>query len=162
MNRIRSAEQPGQCRVVLPVTRQQVLAWASSAVLPAILLTACSSGLAASPPARTLDKTQRDELTWLVWSSDSGTRKDAYDAMVARFNQNFPNVTVTRIAGGEDPFSKLITMLAGNQRLDLIGTRPDWLPAYEADTGPKPLQDLRTYLRKDASVVKESDHAPGI
>jgi multiple sugar transport system substrate-binding protein len=124
---------------------------------------ACGTGAGTpAPPAKTLDTSQKDGMTGLVWSSDGAGRKDAYDAMVARFNQQFPNVTVNRIAGGSNTFPQLITMLAGDQRVDIVGTRPDWLPAYEYDSGPKPLQNLRTYMKTDSSVVKESDHVPGI
>lgn len=114
----------------------------------------------AAPAARPVDRSQKDELTWLVWSSDGGARKEAYDAMVRRFTEQFPHVTVTRIAGGGETFEKLITMLASDTRVDITGTRPDYLPAYME--GPKPLQSLRDFLKKDSAVVKESDHAEGI
>src|SRR5262245_10459401 len=47
----------------------------------------------------TLDAAQKDELIWLVWSSDGGARKQAYDLMVGRFRERFPGVAVTRVAG---------------------------------------------------------------
>ncbi|HEX2037339.1 MAG TPA: extracellular solute-binding protein, partial [Chloroflexota bacterium] len=112
------------------------------------------------PAPRALDKTQKDELTWLVWSSDSGLRKDAYDAMARRFTEQFPNVAVTRIAGGGETLEKLITMMASDTRVDVVGTRPDYLAAYME--GPRPLQDLRAFLRQDGSVIKEGDHIEGI
>ncbi|MGH2367444.1 MAG: ABC transporter substrate-binding protein, partial [Chloroflexota bacterium] len=117
-------------------------------------------GPSAGSTARPLDKDQKDEMTWLVWSSDSGLRKQAYDEMVTRFNEQFPNVTVTRIAGGGETLEKLVTMMASDTRVDIVGTRPDYLAAYME--GPKPLQDLRSFLKKDSSVVKESDHIEGI
>ncbi len=123
---------------------------------------ACGVGSgAATPPApKPLDKNQKDELTWLVWSSDSGLRKEAYDAMVKRFNEQFPNVTVTRVAGGGQTLEKMITMMTSDTRVDIVGTRPDYLNAYME--GPKPLQDLRQFIKKDSTVVKDADHVEGI
>lgn len=116
----------------------------------------------AAPPAqpKALDKAQKDELTWLVWSSDSTTRKDAYDAMAKRFNDQFPNVTVTRIAGGSENLEKLVTLMASDSRVDIVGTRPDYLASYVE--GPNPFKPLRDFLKKDSSVVKEGDHIEGV
>ena len=67
---------------------------------------------------------------------DATTRKEAYDLMVKRFNEQFPSVTVTRIAGGAETLDKLITMMASDTRADIVGTRPDYLASYME--GPKP------------------------
>ena len=119
-----------------------------------------SSGNTAQPAPRALDKSQRDELLWVVWSSDGGLRKEAYDSMVKRFNEQFPNVTVTRVAGGGETLEKLTTLFASDTRVDIVGTRPDALPSYMQ--GLNPLQDLKQFTRKDGSVVKESDHIQGV
>jgi ABC-type glycerol-3-phosphate transport system substrate-binding protein len=76
-----------------------------------------------------------------------------------RFNEQFPNVTLQRIDMGAEPLEKITTIMAGGERIDLCGTRPDLLASFVE--GPNPLQDLRTYLKRDTSVVKESDHAEG-
>ena len=139
-------------------TRRRHLAFVATA--GAALAAACGSESASMQPARPLDKTQKDELTWLVWSSDGASRKEAYDAMVKRFSQEFPNVTVTRIAGGGETFEKLVTMMASDTRVDVVGTRPDYMAAYME--GPRPLQNLGAFTKKDTSVVKEKDHAEGV
>ena len=110
--------------------------------------------------SRPLDKSQKDELTWLVWSSDGGLRKEAYDAMVRCFNEQLPNVAVNRIAGGGETLEKLITMMASDTRVDVVGTRPDYIAAYME--GPRPLQDLRQFVKRDSSVIKDTDHVEGI
>jgi multiple sugar transport system substrate-binding protein len=140
-----------------PLTRRGSLGAAALAAVP-VLAAACG-GESAQPAPRVLDKTQKDEMTWLVWSSDGATRKEAYDAMAKRFNEQFPNVTVTRIAGGSDTLPKLITMMASDTRVDVVGTRPDYMAAYME--GPKPLQNLGAFTKKD-NLVKEKDHAEGV
>src|SRR5687767_10833415 len=113
-----------------------------AALAASIPVVAAACGTATEAP-KILDKTQRDELTWLVWSSDGASRKEAYDLMVKRFTAQFPNVTVNRIAGGGETFEKLITMMASDTRVDIVGTRPDYMAAYME--GPKPLQNLNTF-----------------
>jgi len=140
------------------MTRRAHLA-AFTTALATPLLAACGAGTATEAP-RALDRTQRDELTWVVWSSDGGTRKEAYDAMVKRFTEQFPSVTVTRIAGGGETLEKLITMMASDTRVDVVGTRPDFLAAYME--GPKPLQSMSPFAKKDSAVIKEKDHAEGV
>jgi ABC-type glycerol-3-phosphate transport system substrate-binding protein len=114
--------------------------------------------------ARPLDRNQQDELTWLIWSSDSGARKAGYDAMVARFREKFPNVTVTRVVGSggglQATMLKLIAMLAADERVDLAGTREDYLPTYVERMNP--MLDLRRFMSADRSVIKEGDHPEGI
>ncbi|HVG97817.1 MAG TPA: extracellular solute-binding protein [Chloroflexota bacterium] len=142
-------------------TRRQHLALFAPAAAGAALSAACGGAApAAGQPPKPLDKTQKDELTWVVWSSDGGTRKEAHDAMVKRFAEQFPNVTVTRIAGGADTLPKLITMLASDTRVDVVGTRPDYMAAYME--GPKPLQSLSAFTKRDSSVIKEKDHVEGV
>ena len=102
---------------------------------------------------------QKDELTWLIIYGDYSPRKDAYDAMQRRFNEGFPNVTLQRIDMGAEPLEKITTMMAGGERIDLSGTRPDLLASFVE--GPNPLRDQREYLKRDTATVKESDHAEG-
>src|SRR6266496_2794497 len=140
-------------------TRRQQLALIAAA--STTLAAACRGrGSSTEQVSRPLDKAQKDALTWLVWSSDGASRKEAYDAMVKRFGAEFPNVAVTRIAGGGETFEKLITMLASDTRVDVVGTRPDYMAAYME--GPKPLQSHGATTKKDTSVVKEKDHAEGV
>lgn len=120
---------------------------------------ACVPGGANSGQSRALDKTQRDDLTWLIIYGDYSPRKDAYDAMQGRFNEQFPNVTLQRIDLGAEPLVKVTTLMAGGERVDICGTRPDLLASFVE--GPSLLKDIREYLRKDSTVVKESDHVEG-
>ena len=140
------------------LSRRAHLGALTAATVP-VLAAACGAGTA-TPAPKALDKTQKDELTWVVWSSDGGTRKQAYDAMVSRFSEQFPNVTVTRIAGGGETLEKLITMMASDTRVDVVGTRPDYLAAYME--GPKPLQSLNPFARKDSATINPKDHAEGV
>lgn len=140
-------------------SRRTHLAALTASFATPVFAAACGSSAATVAP-KALDGAQRDELTWVVWSSDSGARKEAYDAMAKRFNEQFPNVTVTRIAGGAETLEKLITMMASDTRVDIVGTRPDYLAAYME--GPKPLQSLSPFAKRDAAAVNPSDHAEGI
>ena len=142
------------------VSRRALVAAAASTIPAVAALAAGGTGTRATEAPKALDRTQKDELTWVVWSSDSATRKEAYDAMVKRFNEQFPSVTVTRIAGGAETLEKLITMLASDTRVDVVGTRPDYLAAYME--GPKPLQSLAPFARKDSATINVKDHAEGI
>jgi multiple sugar transport system substrate-binding protein len=139
-------------------TRRRVIGL-TAATLASIPALACGSG-AANPAPRALDKSQRDQMTWLVWSSDAGARKEAYDKMQQRFAEQFPNVTVDRIAGGAETMPKLTTLMASDTRVDIVGTRPDWLATYVE--GLNPLQNLRDFMKRDSSVIKESDHSEGL
>jgi len=139
------------------MTRRKHLAALLSTV--PVLAAACGTSTATEAP-KTLDKTQRDEMTWLVWSSDSASRKEAYDSMVKRFTAQFPNVSVNRIAGGGETFEKIVTMMASDTRVDIVGTRPDYMATYME--GPKPLQSISPFAKKDPSVIKEKDHAEGV
>lgn len=140
-------------------SRRMHLAALSASIATPVFAAACGSSVATVAP-KALDGAQRDELTWVVWSSDAGARKEAYDAMAKRFNEQFPNVTVTRIAGGAETLEKLITMMASDTRVDVVGTRPDYLAAYME--GPKPLQSLSPFAKRDSAAVNPSDHAEGI
>jgi multiple sugar transport system substrate-binding protein len=147
------------------LTRRRIL-FSGTAVVGLGLAAACGSsgGDAGAPAARPLDKNQKDDLVWLVWSSDSGARKAAYDLMVKRFNAQFPNVTVTRLVGSggglQITLLKLTAMLAAGERVDVVGTREDFLPTYVERMNP--LRDLRPFMAVDRTVVKESDHPEGI
>src|SRR5919198_4150214 len=139
------------------------LAVAAASVLGA----ACQPRSAQAPrqpaAAPTIDKQQQDHLVWFIWSSNTGARGQAYNTMTQRFNEQFPNVTVEQITGGGDlktVMDKLITMIASDSRLDVVGVSPDLVPAYVERLNV--LQDLRSVLKLDSSTVKESDHAAGI
>src|SRR5688572_11666261 len=123
--------------------REHLAALATLSLTTSAFAAAC--GATATEAPRILDSTQRDELTWLVWSSDGASRKEAYDSMVKRFTAQFPNVTVTRIAGGGETFEKLITMMASDTRVDIVGTRPDYMAAYME--GPKPFQSINAFAK---------------
>ena len=151
-------------------TRRRLLA-AGAAATASGLAAACTAtgnpATTAQPTVqptggRTVDKNQRDELTWFVWSSDAGARKEAYDTMQKRFNEQFPNVTVQRVTGGgtlQGVMDKLLTMLAADTRVDIVGVAPDVLPAYVQRLNA--LKDLRDLLKTD-TVLKESDHGEGV
>lgn len=82
--------------------------------------------------------------------------------MTRRFNEQFPNVTVEQISGGGDlkgVMDKLITMIASDSRLDIVGVTPDLVPMYAEQMNV--LADLRPFLKVDTSL-KESDHVEGI
>lgn len=96
-----SGPQVGQTR------RRLIGRLAAFVAAPSLLAAACSTGSSGSSTTsksapKALDTNQRDELLWVVWSSDAGARKEAYDLMVKRFNEQYPNVTVTRVAGGAE------------------------------------------------------------
>ena len=138
--------------------RKHLAAVATMALTTPAVAAAC--GATATQAPLVLDKSQKDELTWLVWSSDGASRKEAYDTMVKRFTGQFGNVTVNRIAGGGETFEKLIVMMASDTRVDIVGTRPDYMSAYME--GPKPLQNLQTFIKRDNAVIKDKDHAEGV
>src|SRR5687767_2473031 len=143
---------------MIHLTRRAQLANLTAA-LAVPVLAACGAGTATEAP-KALDRTQKDELTWVVWSSDATTRKEAYDTMAKRFTDQFPSVTITRIAGGAETLEKLITMMASDTRVDIVGTRPDYIASYME--GPKPLQSLAPFAKKDTSVINVKDHAEGV
>src|SRR5687768_169302 len=64
------------------MTRRRVCGAAIGAAgLAGLWTAACVPGGATSGQSRALDKTQRDDLTWLIIYGDYSPRKDAYDAM---------------------------------------------------------------------------------
>jgi hypothetical protein len=42
----------------------------------------------------------KDDLVWLIWSSNTGVRGEAYNAMSRSFAERFPNVTATQAYRG--------------------------------------------------------------
>jgi multiple sugar transport system substrate-binding protein len=115
-----------------------------------------------APAPQALDRNQRDHLVWFIWSSNTGARGEAYAMMTRRFNEQFPNVTVEQISGGGDlkgVMDKLITMIASDSRLDIVGVTPDLVPMYAEQMNV--LANLRPFLKVDPSL-KESDHVEGI
>lgn len=140
-------------------TRRALLGVAPVAILASACGVGGNTGQDAAPRGP-VDRNQKDELTWLVWSSDTSARKEAYDAIAKRFNEQFPSVTVQRIAGGSENLEKLITMLASDTRVDVAGTRPDVMASYVA--GPNPFRNLRELMRRDTGTVKEADHVDGV
>jgi multiple sugar transport system substrate-binding protein len=160
------------------MTRRTVLGGGRAVTLTGAALVACgapggqtspgpdgSPGVVAAgqPTAgRTLDKNQKDELLWLVVSSNAGARGEAYDAMTRRFNEQFPNVGVKQVSIGgsiEQTMQQLQVYLAGGERVDIVGVTPEYVPVYAERL--RALKDLRTFLRVDAGM-KESDHAEGV
>jgi multiple sugar transport system substrate-binding protein len=131
-------------------------------------LAACGrSGTTSAPteqaaPLRPVAREVKDELVWLIWSSNTGARGEAYTAMVAEFNTRFPNVTVTQVPPPAGPFGatfeKLITTIAGGNRLDLVGVVPEYVPVYMDRA--QALGDLNQYLRRD-TTYKATDHVKG-
>ena len=111
-------------------TRRAVVATGAAALAP--ILVACGAAASTAPdaaPRRAPDPAQRDELTWLIIYGDYSPRKDAYDAMQRRFNEQFPNVTLQRIDMGSAPLEKLTTMMAGGDELTQL--------AEELGRGPR-------------------------
>ncbi|MBI3973026.1 MAG: extracellular solute-binding protein [Chloroflexi bacterium] len=112
--------------------------------------------------ARTVDRSVKETLAWLIWSSNTGVRGEAYAAMTRSFNEQFPNVTVEQIAHTGGPFAatfeKLMTLIAGGERLDLVGVVPEFVPVYMERA--QALSDLNAWMRRDPTY-KATDHAKG-
>jgi multiple sugar transport system substrate-binding protein len=137
---------------------------AGSAVT-AVFATACGGSATPTEPTaalRPLAREVKDDLIWLIWSSNTGVRGEAYGNMVAQFQQRFPNVSVTQVPPPSGPFGatfeKLVTTIAAGERLDLVGVVPEYVPAYM--DGAKALSDLNVWLRRDPAY-KASDHVKG-
>jgi ABC-type glycerol-3-phosphate transport system substrate-binding protein len=153
------------------ITRRRLHAWcggAGGAVASMAALAACAGPGASSAPAeqaaplRPVAREVKDELVWLIWSSNTGVRGDAYTAMTKQFNERFPNVTAAQVPPPPGPFGatfeKLVTTIAGGNRLDLVGVVPEYVPVYMDRA--RALSDLNTYFRRDATY-KASDHVKG-
>jgi multiple sugar transport system substrate-binding protein len=145
-------------------TRRHLVRRAALAGLTATASFAAACGAASQPAAalRPVARDVRDELIWLTWSSNSGVRGTAYGNMITQFNERFPNVTVTQVPPPSGPFGatfeKLVTTIAGGERIDLVGVVPEFVPVY-LETA-KALGDLNTWLRRDPSY-KATDHVKG-
>jgi multiple sugar transport system substrate-binding protein len=148
-----------------PTRRTLLLGGGATALAP--LAVAC--GATAEPPAGaqatgrgTLAPDVKDELIWLIWSSNTGARGEAYGAMVRQFNERFPNVTLTQVPPPPGPFGatfeKLVTTIAGGNRLDLVGVVPEFVPVYMDKA--QALTDLNPWLRRDATA-KADQHVKG-
>ena len=81
--------------------------------------------------------------------------------MVRCFNEQLPNVAVNRIAGGGETLEKLITD-DGQRHPGGRGGHPPGLHRRAYMEGPRPLQDLRQFVKRDSSVIKDTDHVEGI
>jgi multiple sugar transport system substrate-binding protein len=140
---------------VQPYTRRRVLASAAAGG-GALALAACG-GESAQPT--TLAKDTKANLGWFIWSSNTGVRGEAYNAITTHFQQEFPNVTVEQVSGGGNlvtVLEKLMTMVSADQPIDLIGVRHDVLGQY-VNLGL--MKDLGPFLKRDQSV-KLADHLP--
>src|SRR5690349_18465905 len=77
---------------------RQLAAAAGVAGAAGVAVACASSGSGGSAPAQTskpLDRGVKEDLVWLIWSSNTGVRGDAYNAMTKTFQERFPNVTAT-------------------------------------------------------------------
>jgi ABC-type glycerol-3-phosphate transport system substrate-binding protein len=123
---------------------------------------ACGAGGSGAPPSRPVERTVKDELIWLIWSSNTGVRGEAYNAMARSFAERFPNVTATQVVAGEGPFGatfeKLVTLIAGGNRLDIVGVVPEFAPVYMDKA--RALSDLNVWLRRD-TTARATDHVKG-
>src|SRR5262245_19635514 len=133
-------------------TRRRLLAGAPAG--GAALLAACGG---TATPQTTLSKDTRANLVWFIWSSNTGVRGDAYNAITAHYQQEFPNVTVEQVSGGgnlKTVLEKLMTMVSADQPIDILGVRHDVLGQY-VTLGL--MKDLGPLLKRDQSV-KLADH----
>jgi multiple sugar transport system substrate-binding protein len=122
----------------------------------ALLLAACGEQAA---PQTALSKDTRANLVWFIWSSNTGVRGEAYNAITAHFQREYANVTVEQISGGgnlKQVMEKLMTMVTADQPIDLLGVRHDVLGQY-VTLGL--LKDLSPLLKRD-QAVKLTDHLP--
>ncbi|MGH2353471.1 MAG: ABC transporter substrate-binding protein [Chloroflexota bacterium] len=120
---------------------------------------AAIAGCGQEPAAAIVSKDVRANLVWLIWSSNTNVRGEAYNAITTAFQQEYPNVTVEQISGGGNlqlTLDKLSTMVAGDQPLDLVGTQHAVLGFY-VNSGI--LKDLAPLARRD-SALKFGDHMP--
>jgi multiple sugar transport system substrate-binding protein len=119
-----------------------------------VLGAACGAP-AAAPTAVSRDV--RADLTWYLWSSNTNVRGEAYNAIVAAFQEQYPNVTVQQISGGgslKPILEKLITLVTAGEPIDVVGVRHDVLGQY-VDMGL--LKDLGPLTRREPGF-KLSDH----
>ncbi|MGH2370418.1 MAG: hypothetical protein ACRDI2_19765, partial [Chloroflexota bacterium] len=61
---------------------------------------AAIAGCGQEPAAAIVSKDVRANLVWLIWSSNTNVRGEAYNAITTAFQQEYPNVTVEQISGG--------------------------------------------------------------
>jgi multiple sugar transport system substrate-binding protein len=142
----------------LTVTRRLLVGGALGG--SAALLAAC--GQAAGEPASMVPapaKETRANLVWLIWSSNTNVRGEAYTNITTAFQREYPNVTVEQVSGGGNlalTLEKLLTLVAADQPIDILGVRHDILGRY-VEGGL--IKDLGPLLKRDAAV-KLSDHLP--
>ncbi|MGH2371123.1 MAG: ABC transporter substrate-binding protein, partial [Chloroflexota bacterium] len=147
----------------LRLTRRRLHA-AGAGTAFSVLAAACGDAAGTRPAEqpRALERDVKDELIWLIWSSNTGVRGEAYTNMTRQFNERFPNVTVTQVppppGGFGATFEKLVTTIAGGNRLDLVGVVPEFVPVYMDRA--QALSDLNARLKRDAST-KATNHVKG-
>ncbi|HEX2184555.1 MAG TPA: hypothetical protein VHN78_03500, partial [Chloroflexota bacterium] len=115
---------------------------------------ACSQQQGTEPA---LARDSRANLVWLIWSSNTNVRGEAYNNITAAFQQEFPNVTAEQISGGGDlksTLEKLLTLVSADQPLDIVGVQHSVLGQY-VNLGI--LRDLTAHSRRDPDF-KFSDH----
>jgi multiple sugar transport system substrate-binding protein len=129
---------------------------AGAAGLTGLLAVACA-GQSAPPTAVARDA--RADLIWYIWSSNTNVRGEAYNAIVAHFQEQYPNVTVQQVTGGgnlKPILEKLITLVTAGEPLDVVGVRHDVLGQY-AQMGL--LKDLGPLTRREPGF-RLGDHLP--
>ena len=120
-----------------------------------LLAAACGQGATTAVPAPSKDT--KANLVWLIWSSNTNVRGEAYTNIAATFQREYPNVTAEQISGGGNlkaTLEKLLTLVAADQPIDILGVRHDILGQY-VESGF--IKDLGPLLKRD-TAVKLTDH----
>jgi ABC-type glycerol-3-phosphate transport system substrate-binding protein len=137
------------------VTRRRLFAVSARTATSGLLAAAC--GPPAGPPAPA--KETRANLVWLIWSSNTNLRGEAYANITAAFQREFPNVTAEQISGGgnlQTTMEKLLTLVSADQPLDIVGVQHSVLGQY-VQLGI--LRDLSAFVRRDPAFTL-TDHLP--
>ena len=144
-------------RLSLSGTTRRVLLGKSSTLLAAggpLLAAACGEQAA---PAASLSKDTSANLVWLIWSSNTNVRGEAYTNITTDFQREYPNVTAEQISGGGNlatTMEKLLTLVTSGQPLDIVGVQHAVLGQY---VNQGILKDLTTFSKRDPSF-KFTDH----
>lgn len=121
-------------------TRRAALAGVALAASSALVLTGCSGG--GSEPAGEFDPNEEVTLDLAFWGND--VRAEMYDAAIAAFNEEYPNITVnTQFLGFPEFWEKRQTEAAGGGLPDVMQFDYSYLRQY-SENGL--LLDLTPYL----------------